>query len=263
MKKKFSLTLISILSVVVLVGVGFAAWIITTPNVEEKQTGTITASGVTDARYKLTAAITNGSIVFGKPSGYDDSNSNNSDWFKPDENVGAENLTATLTLTLTDPNGNAWDDETVFKSYLPDTFTFTMNATKPGSGEETTVGANDDFNHAVSKNHVKNPTISYTASGEATATTADVTLGTPIEIAKSAFTKGTDGKYTLTITITFAWGTAFTDATHANPYDYFNNLPYDDVNAKKALELNDMQGKINGISYEVKIAPKANAQQTV
>lgn len=257
MKKKFSLTLISILSVVVLVGVGFAAWIITTPNVEKKQTGTITASGVTDARYELTATITNGSIVFGKPSGYDDSNSNNSDWFKPGSDVGDEKLTATLTLTLTDPDGNAWDDETVFNNHLPDTFTFTMNATKPGSGEETTVGANDDFNHAVSKNHVKNPTISYGAVSDT------VTLGTAINIAKDAFTKGADNKYTLTITITFAWGTAFTDATHTNPYDYFNNLPYDDVNAKKALELNDMQGKINGISYVVTIASKANAQQTV
>lgn len=255
MKKKFSLTLISILSVVVLVGVGFAAWIITTPNVDEQKTGTITASGVTDARYKLTAAITNESIVFGKPSGYKD---NNSDWFKPGKDVGDENLTATLTLTLTDPDGNAWNDETVFNTYLPDKFTFTMNATKPGSGEETTVGANDDFNHAVSKNHVKNPTISY-----GTVSATPVTLGTDIEIKKSAFTKGADNKYTLTITITFAWGTAFTDATHANPYDYFNNLPYDDVNAKKALELNAMQGKINGISYEVTIASKANAQQTV
>lgn len=259
MKKKFSLTLISILSVVVLVGVGFAAWIITTPNVQEKQTGTITASGVTDARYELTATITNGSIVFGRPSDYSD---NNSDWFKPGSDVGDENLTATLTLTLTDPEGNALD-ETVFNNYLPDTFTFTMNATKPGSGAGTTVDAKDDFNHAVSQNHVKNPTISYTANGETNATTKDVTLGTAIEIKKSAFTKSADNKYTLTITITFAWGTAFTDATHINPYDYFNNLPYDDVNAKKALELNDMQGKINGISYEVTIKSKANAQQTV
>lgn len=253
MKKKFSLTLISILSVVVLVGVGFAAWIITTPNVKEQQTGTITASGVTDARYELTAAITNGSIVFGKPSGYDDSNSNNSDWFKPDENVGAENLIATLTLTLTDPNGNAWDDETVFKSYLPDTFTFTMNA-KKAAGEGSSVDANGDFNQAVSQNYVKSPTISY-----GTVSATPVTLGTAIEIKKSAFTKGADNKYTLTITITFAWGTAFTDATHINPYDYFKNLGYSADNAKKALELNAMQEKINGISYEVKIASMANA----
>lgn len=254
MKKKFSLTLISILSVVVLVGVGFAAWIITTPNVEKKQTGTITASGVTDARYELTATITNGSIVFGKPSGY---RADSNDWFKPDKNVGAENLIATLTLTLTKPDGITALDDDVFNNHLPDMFTFTMNATKPGSGEETTVGANDDFNHAVSKNHVKNPTISYGAVSDT------VTLGTAINIAKDAFTKGADNKYTLTITITFAWGTAFTDGTHANPYDYFNSLGYSDTNAGKALELNDMQGKINGISYEVTIASKANAQQTV
>ncbi len=257
MKKKFSLTLISILSVVVLVGVGFAAWIITTPNVKEQQTGTITASGVTDARYNLTAAITNGSIVFGKPSGYDDNNSNNSDWFKPGSDVGKENLTATLTLTLTDPDGNAWDDETVFDNYLPDTFTFTMNA-KKAAVEGSSDDANGDFNQAVSQNYVKSPTISY-----GTVSATPVTLGTAIEIKKSAFTKGADNKYTLTITITFAWGTAFTDATHINPYDYFNNLDYNDDNAKKALELNAMQGKINGISYEVTIASKANAQQTV
>lgn len=249
MKKKFSLTLISILSVVVLVGVGFAAWIITTPNVKEKQTGTITASGVTDARYMLKAEITKENIIFGKPSTM---NVNNA-WFKPGSDVGDENLTATLTLTLTKPDGITGLDETVFNNHLPDTFTFTMNATKPGSGEETTVGANDDFNHAVSKNHVKNPTISYGAVSDT------VTLGTAINIAKDAFTKGADNKYTLTITITFAWGTAFTDGTHANPYDYFNSLGYSDTNAGKALELNDMQGKINGISYEVTIASKANA----
>lgn len=250
MKKKFSLTLISILSVVVLVGVGFAAWIITTPNVEKKQTGTITASGVTDARYELTATITNGSIVFGRPR---DCSYNNSDWFKPGSDVGDENLTATLTLTLTDPDGNAWNDETVFDTHLPDKFTFTMNATK-AAGEGSSVDANGDFNQAVSQKYVENPTISY-----GTVSATSVTLGTAIEIKKSAFTKGADNKYTLTITITFAWGTAFTDGTHANPYDYFKNLGYSDVNAKKALELNAMQEKINGISYEVKIASMANA----
>lgn len=258
MKKKFSLTLVSILSVVVLVGVGFAAWIITTPNVDAQKTGTITASGVTDARYKLTAAITNESIVFGKPSGY---KGNNSDWFKPGRDVGDENLTATLTLTLTKPDDTALEEE-VFNNYLPNMFTFTMDV-KKAAGEGSSVDAKDDFNQAVSQKYVENPTISYTASGEATATTADVTLGTPIEIEKSAFEKGADNKYTLTITIAFAWGTAFTDATHINPYDYFKNLGYSDDNAKKALELNAMQEKINGISYEVTIASKANAQQTV
>lgn len=255
MKKKFSLTLISILSVVVLVGVGFAAWIITTPNVEEKQTGTITASGVTDARYKLTAAITNGSIVFGKPSSY---TAGSNDWFEPSDDMGKENLTATLTLTLTDPEGGALKDD-VFSNHLPDTFTFTMNA-KKAAGEGSSGDANGDFNQAVNQNHVKNPTISY-----GTVSATSITLGTAIEIKKDAFTKGEGANdvHTLTITIKFAWGTAFTNETHTNPYDYFNNLDYSDDNAKKALELNAMKEKINGISYEVTIKSKADAQQTV
>ncbi len=244
MKKKFSLTLISILSVVVLVGVGFAAWIITTPNVEEKQTGTITASGVTDARYKLTAAITNESIVFGKPSGY---SADSSDWFKPGSDVGNENLTATLTLTLTDPNGNAWNDETVFNNYLPDTFTFTMNATKAG------VANNTGFGNEVTEGRIKYPTISYTASGATSATTENVTFGTAINIAKSAFTKDTDGKYKLTITIKFAWG------DDGNPYTYFHGKEQTTELVTKALGYNEMKTNLEGVGYEVTIASMANA----
>lgn len=243
MKKKFSLTLISILSVVVLVGVGFAAWIITTPNVEKKQTGTITASGVTDARYELTATITNGSIVFGKPRGYSD---NNSDWFKPGKDVGDENLTATLTLTLTKPDDTALEKE-VFDKYLPDTFTFTMNATKADAVDNTSFGAE------VTAGRIKYPTISYTASGATSATTENVTFGTPIEIAKSAFTKGTDGKYTLTITITFAWG------NDGNPYTHFHGKTQTPELVTKALGYNDMKTNLEGVGYEVTIASKANA----
>lgn len=244
MKKKFSLTLISILSVVVLVGVGFAAWIITTPNVQEKQTGTITASGVTDARYKLTAAITNGSIVFGKPSNYSD---NNSDWFKPGSDVGDENLTATLTLTLTKPDYTALDEE-VFNNHLPDTFTFTMNATKSDAVDNT------GFGNEVTAGRIKYPTISYTASGATSATTKkDVAFGTPIEIAKSAFEKDTDGKYTLTITITFAWG------NDGNPYTYFHGKEQTTELVTKALGYNEMKTNLEGVGYEVTIASKANA----
>lgn len=244
MKKKLSLTLISILSVVVLVGVGFAAWIITTPSVEQQQTGTITASGVTDARYKLTATITNGDIVFGKPNGYtEDAN----DWFKPVD-VGDEHLTATLTLTLTDPDDKGLD-ETVFNSYLPNTFTFTMNAKKAG------VVDNTGFNAEVTEGRIKYPTISYTGSGATTATKEDVTLGTPIDIAKSAFTKGesADAVHTLTITITFSWG------DDGNPYTYFHGKTQTPELVTKARGYDTMKTNLEGVSYEVTIASKANA----
>lgn len=243
MKKKFSLTLISILSVVVLVGVGFAAWIITTPSVEKQQTGTITASGVTDARYKLTAEITDGNIVFGKPSDY---SKDSSDWFKPSDDVGVEKLTATLTLTLTDPD-DKWLDETVFSSYLPDTFTFTMNAKKANEVDNT------GFNAEVTAGRIKYPTISYTGSGAATATTENVTFGTAIEIEKNAFTKGADNKYTLTITIKFAWG------NNGNPYTYFHGKTQTPELVTEALGYDTMKTNLEGVGYEVTIASKASA----
>lgn len=244
MKKKLSLTLISILSVVVLVGVGFAAWIITTPNVEQQQTGTITASGVTDARYKLTATITNGDIVFGKPNDY---TPGGNAWFKPSDDVGVENFTATLTLTLTKPDGITGLDETVFNSYLPNTFTFTMNATK------SNVVDNTGFNAEVTAGRIKNPTISYTANGETNATTKDVELGNAIEIAKDAFTKGADNKYTLTITITFAWG------NNGNPYTYFHGKTQTPELVTEALGYDKMKTNLEGVGYEVTIASKASA----
>lgn len=245
MKKKLSLTLISILSVVVLVGVGFAAWIITTPSVEQQQTGTITASGVTDARYKLTATITNGDIVFGKPNDY---TPGGNAWFKPSDDVGVEKLTATLTLTLTDPEGGALKDD-VFSKHLPDTFTFTMNVKKSG------VVDNTGFNAEVTEGRIKYPTISYTGSGATTATKEDVTLGTPIYIAKSAFTKGesADAVHTLTITITFSWG------DDGNPYTYFHGKTQTPELVTKALGYDTMKTNLEGVSYEVTIASKANA----
>lgn len=243
MKKKLSLTLISILSVVVLVGVGFAAWIITTPSVEQQQTGTITASGVTDARYKLTATITNENIIFGKPSSY---KAGSNDWFEPVD-VDNEHLTATLTLTLTKPDGITGLDETVFNSYLPDTFTFTMNATKAKKVDNT------GFNAEVTAGRIKNPTISYTANGAIAATTKDVELGTAIEIAKEAFTKGADNKYTLTITITFAWG------NDGNPYTYFHGKDQTPELVTKALGYDAMKTNLEGVGYEVTIASKASA----
>lgn len=245
MKKKLSLTLISILSVVVLVGVGFAAWIITTPSVEQQQTGTITASGVTDARYKLTATITNGDIVFGKPNDY---TPGGNAWFKPSDDVGVEKLTATLTLTLTDPEGGALKDD-VFSKHLPDTFTFTMNVKKSG------VVDNTGFNAEVTEGRIKYPTISYTGSGATTATKEDVTLGTPIDIAKSAFTKGesADAVHTLTITITFSWG------DDGNPYTYFHGKTQTPELVTKALGYDTMKTNLEGVSYEVTIASKANA----
>lgn len=57
MKSKLTITVASILSVLTLVGVGFAAWVISNPNVSADQTGTITAETVSDKSYTLEAVL--------------------------------------------------------------------------------------------------------------------------------------------------------------------------------------------------------------
>ena len=69
MKSKLTITVASILSVLTLVGVGFAAWVISNPSVSADQNGTITAETVSDKSYTLEAVIAEGDkIVFGAPA---------------------------------------------------------------------------------------------------------------------------------------------------------------------------------------------------
>lgn len=64
MKSKLTISIASILSVLVLVGVGFAAWVIINPNVKKDAAGNITAETVTDKSYTLDAQITGGGNSF-------------------------------------------------------------------------------------------------------------------------------------------------------------------------------------------------------
>lgn len=72
MKSKLTISIASILSVLVLVGVGFAAWVIINPNVGANADGNIEVDTVTDHSYDIkaeflkTSDATNGTIVFGK-----------------------------------------------------------------------------------------------------------------------------------------------------------------------------------------------------
>ena len=72
MKSKLTISIASILSVLVLVGVGFAAWVIINPNVGANADGNIEVDTVTDNSYDIkaeflkTSDTANGTIVFGK-----------------------------------------------------------------------------------------------------------------------------------------------------------------------------------------------------
>lgn len=241
MKKKLTITIASILSVIVIIGVGFAAWVITNPNVATSQDGTISVETVTDKSYTLTAEIAENDkmIVFGKPA----TATTEGKWFTFDSSTNNEKLEATLTLTL---NYNNFDDVGVI--------TFKMETLK-GS-----VADNKTFTDLVTGGYIVNPTISYKATNAETYTAITEegkTVFTGLTVPKEAFKETTApsgsamGVATTTIKITFGWGSVF---GNTNPYTYFNGGSHsydtDYETAKGALtEL----AKLNGVNYKVTV----------
>lgn len=236
MKKKLTIAIASILSVIVIIGVGFAAWVITNPKVEDTADGTISVETVTDKSYSLTATISGEAISFGAPATMDTTNAwltNNSG--KP------ENLTATLTLTLK-----------YMKLDDVGTITLKMETLKDSATDNT-------FESLVNGKYIVNPTISYKAKDTDTYTDikSDNIFVGGLEIPKDAFNEtkkpaqSEQGEATATIKITFGWGSVF---GNTNPYTYFNgeSHSYDKDYATAKAALTELT-KLNGVNYKVTV----------
>ena len=252
MKSKLTISIASILSVLVLVGVGFAAWVIINPKVNKEAESTITAETVTDKSYTLEAAFAaDEKIVFGAPETMNNSNA----WFTADDKTAKEDLTAKLTLTL---NYKDW-------SVVPDEFSVTMK-TKKGKDADTVFNSLRDGTYPTltgtlaNKNFIANPTITYGS------TTATVTMnGAAVKIAKTAFPDynatdtTTDKTVTLDITITFGWGTYFTveNTGVVNPYIFYNGKNYEETRAEANTVINAI-AKLNDVEYVVTIDGTTN-----
>ena len=244
MKSKLTISIASILSVLVLVGVGFAAWVIINPNVNKEVWSTITAETVTDKSYTLDAQITGEEIVFGAPE-----TTIAGAWLT---NPTKEDLKAELTLTLT---YNDWN-------VIPDEFSVTMK-TKKGEAADTVFnslrdGTDPDLTGTLAKkNFIANPKITYGS------TTTDVTMnGEAVKIAKTAFPDydATTGKtVTLNITITFGWGTYFTveNTGVVNPYIFYNGKKYEDTRVEANTVINAI-AKLKDVKYVVTIDGTTN-----
>lgn len=247
MKSKLTITVASILSVLTLVGVGFAAWVISNPSVSADQNGTITAETVSDKSYTLDAVIAaDDKIVFGAPAKMEAKNA----WLTASTGTQTEDLSATLTLTLKYKDWN----------YVPLNFSVTMKSKK--GGENDTV-----FGDLVSKNYITNPKISY-PSGSTDTITNDVEMNgatSTVTIPKTAF-PGYDDKditnekdVTLVITITFGWGTYFTvDGSVVNPYTFYNKKTYDKAIGTEANTVLTAISGLKDVSYTVTISGTTN-----
>lgn len=232
MKKKLTITIASILSVIVIIGVGFAAWVITNPNVKAESDGTISVETVTDKSYSLSSGAVTGNIKFGAPQ------KTSTGWLSYDsDEVG--NLTAKFTLKLT------WNDATI----IPD-LNLKIEALK-GSGENKV--QTDVFSTLKDgeKALLANPTISYDSAPATTPVTVTMN-GEGVTIPKSAFgiTESTTGagEKEITVTIKFGWGEFF---DNQNPYDYYLNKDYDSYKEEASRVLNSIKTNLTGVSYKV------------
>lgn len=247
MKSKLTITVASILSVLTLVGVGFAAWIISNPSVSADQNGTITAETVSDKSYTLDAVIAaDDKIVFGAPAKMEANNA----WLTADAGTQTEDLSATLTLTLKYKDWN----------YVPTNFSVTMKSKKGGVDDNTV------FTGLV-PTYITNPKISY--SKDAKTNTAEVAMnGAATEISREAFSQNasnpngeSDEKTaTLVITITFGWGDHFKVGTeNVNPYVFYNQegKTYEANHADANTALTAISG-LKDVSYTVTISGTTN-----
>lgn len=256
MKKHFKFSLgmkiAAILSCLAIVSMGFASWwIVKTP--EETTVGDFTVYEADVKRIKFDVKdSSNGSapnIVFGKPS-----NPTSGGWLIPGADVATEDLQATIVFDVyvgdEDDSGVVTPDtSTTLDTLLSNiTVNFAPNATIAQA-----------LNNAIKNNYITAPVIDATYTWEGNATPVDTVTeqtyaydstdlskagGATLTIAAPAQTK-----ITVTLTITFGWGSAFNSvvagvnggvATNHNPHVYYNNLTNNPTNeqiteAKNAL----------------------------
>lgn len=245
MKSKLTISIASILSVLVLVGVGFAAWVIINPNVQANTDGTIQVDSVTDNSYDIKAEFskttdpTNGTIVFGKkiPESY-----NRPIWLT-NNNKKEEKLTATLTLTAQNFKADSWTE--ISKK----TLTVSMKTIKGDADDK-------GFATLVSSKYIAYPTLSGDGNVSKALTAWTDTVEIPLE-KFSHVENATTATYELTIT--FSWGEYFTDkGSIVNPYVFYNNKDYSTDNAALAnTDLTAIHNALNGVSYKVSIKEQA------
>ena len=254
MKSKLTITVASILSVLVLVGVGFAAWVISNPGVNREAESSITAETVTDKSYTLEATFASGEkIVFGAPETMNTAGA----WLTAD-GTAREDLTATLTLTLKYKDWN----------YVPTEFSVTMNA-KNGENNDTVFTSLREGSAAdiSGKKLVIDPNISYKDASNnntgITPATVEMNGGDTkaVKVKKGAFVRDTDQTTaTLEITITFGWGEYFkVDDANVNPYVYYSqkDKDYETYHDEANKVLTALHG-LNDVKYVVTIKGTTN-----
>lgn len=260
MKRRSVIMIIMTFMLLTLVGVGFAAWIITAPTTDSTAGGNIKVDTVTsqeswafstkwvdlkvekDAEGKVTSQsfvdrTTAPEIVFGTPA-----ESIEKAWLTNTE-VGQENLTAYLYI-IADADGKVAVDTTKDFAKIEVNVVETIKTKAEGSGEETVTEKRTDFNTHLAGN----ATVSLSTVDDTNFTETAVTAENGVLTLSGDHLKS--GVY---LKVQFNWKDLDGEKEGIeNPYAYYNGLDYSAENAAAAEEyLKALYGKLNGLTYEV------------
>lgn len=233
MKKKAIIILASIIGSAGVVGGAFAGWVIT-QGASETAPGTIKIDSIVDNRVSATIEwaaadqmptdTEKTQIVYG----YDSARTKlATDWLVVDEDAVAEDLSATLNISLS--NWSAVDKVTAYLSV------------DEGSADKWAEMAGEG------KEYVALPTNAGTALA-------------PIDIT-DAFTEGIGNTATGSVAYAFRWGEHFGGG---NPYSYYNAHDFDEIltgtttYADDALaSLQEMKTSLDGVTFTVTVSVSA------
>ncbi len=222
--RKWMMPVIALLLCVSMVGVGYAAWVITAPTTVDA-TSNFTAYPVESNVVPFTTA-TSGNVVFGKPQNA----TTKGKWLTAGSDVEDESLNQTLTLTV------AAADVTKLKG---------KNIEFKLSG----LTVSDNVDTAVSSNYIVLPTTvnkTYTLTA-----TSDSWTCAELTSAGGSVTKDGSGNLVVVIPMTFTWGSAFGSQ---NPYTYYNALTATSANvADAATKLGKLNEYMENATYTLTV----------
>lgn len=195
-RKTLSLTL-CLLTCLALIGVGFAAWLITYNGTAEAQ-GTIHVETVSEKHYIVNVTTNNLQIKFGTPATMNTSNH----WLTATDDTEKEQLSVTFIVRV----DQKLDSTTTNGIAVNLAGKETTHATAPTlSWSEVTASDPTDWQSAITKKYV-----------------TAFSINVAEELLES-------GQYQYNVTVSTAWGSHFGGDHPQNPYKYYNSHNMTDI----------------------------------
>ena len=229
MKRKTLTLVLCLLTVMSLVGVGFASWVISADTSVEEE-GKIVVDTVTDNRLTLeVGAVGNKDIIFTAPSG------STSGWLTYDGSKGAEQLKVTFPCTLTKNDGTAFKVNTDGNTHTITDALYAVTFTEPDKGTGSAL-------------------TNYGIAEKAEIFDLYNTTGWKIEEVQLSSDNKT---LTFNLVVGYAWGSLF---GFKNPFTYYNALTVNELcGAVEGTSLTDKSNWGDHADYYLSLLAKIEA----